>query len=45
MKTIDKEEHKVEFYNPNEIVIAKYKKYDQEEFDLFIMFNFRKVFY
>lgn len=40
MKTIDKEEHKVEFYNPNEIVIAKYKKYYTEGFDLFIMFNF-----
>ena len=40
MKTIDKEEHKVEFYNPNNIVIAKYKKYDQEEFDLFVMSNF-----
>lgn len=40
MKTIDKDEHKVEFYNPNNIVIAKYKKYDQEEFDLFVMSKF-----
>lgn len=37
---MDKEEHKVEFYNPNEIVIAKYKKYDREEFDLFVMSKF-----
>ena len=40
MKTMHKYEHKVKFYNPNNIVIAKYKKYDQEEFDLFVMSNF-----
>ena len=40
VKTMDKDEHKVKFYNPNNIVIAKYKKYDQEEFDLFVMSKF-----
>lgn len=40
MKTLNNENERVEFYNPNDIVIAKYKKYYREEFDLFIMYNF-----
>lgn len=33
-------ELKIEFYNPNDIVIAKYKRYNNEEFDLFVMSKF-----
>lgn len=38
MKTSDNK--KIEFYNPNDIVIAKYKDHCKEDIDLFIIYNF-----
>lgn len=38
MKTSDNK--KTEFYNPNDIVIVKYKDHCKEDIDLFIIYNF-----
>lgn len=42
MKNLNNGDERVEFYNPNDIVIAKYKKMDTEDFGLFIV---HRLFY
>lgn len=42
MKNLNNGDERVEFYNPNDIVIAKYKKMDIEDFGLFIV---HRLFY
>ena len=42
MKNLNNGDERVEFYNPNDIAIVKYKKMDTEDFDLFIV---HRLFY